>query len=123
MRHYPSKQLEKGHLDTFDVHPHSGEHVREQIERSRARLALSAEILSQPVPKFRHPKDPAMLTAAECRAFAGAFKSKAAKPGLPIRTATIMKNISRSFAGLASQLELLTDTIDPQEINAGLGGL
>ncbi|HTO62201.1 MAG TPA: hypothetical protein VMM15_13210 [Bradyrhizobium sp.] len=114
MRHYASKKVEQGYLDTLDAHPHSKEHAREQIERSRTQLVVSEEILSRPVPNAWHPEGRAMLTAAESRALADVFRSRAAEPGLPIRTATIMKNIAHSLAGLASQLELLTSATRSQ---------
>ncbi|WP_342732707.1 hypothetical protein [Bradyrhizobium sp. B117] len=49
-------------------------------------------------------------SAAECRALARAFNGKATEAGLPARTATILKSISRSLSALASQLEMLGDT-------------
>ncbi|WP_426610173.1 hypothetical protein [Bradyrhizobium sp. McL0616] len=73
-------------------------------------FVLSEEIPCQTVPKRRSPELAAMPTAAECRILASAFKLKATEAGVPARTATLMKNISRSFSGLASQLEMLADT-------------
>lgn len=46
-------------------------------------------------------------SAADCRAIAKAFRTKAKEAGAPSRAASIMNNISHSFSGLASQLELL----------------
>jgi len=51
-----------------------------------------------------------MLTHAECRAFARVFKAKAAGTDTSARTTAIMNNIAHSLSGLASQLEMLTET-------------
>jgi hypothetical protein len=47
------------------------------------------------------------MTAAECRKLAEQYRDQAKESGLSRKKATILKNISRSFRGLASQLEIL----------------
>jgi hypothetical protein len=42
-------------------------------------------------------------SAEECRRFADQYQAQAAEPGVSPRMATVLKNIARSFAGLASQ--------------------
>jgi hypothetical protein len=47
------------------------------------------------------------LTAAQCRAFAEGNKARAKQPGISKKRATVLMNISRTYSGLASQLEIL----------------
>jgi hypothetical protein len=47
------------------------------------------------------------VTAAECRQLAKQYGDQARAAGLSEKKATILKNLSRSFSGLASQLEIL----------------
>ena len=46
-------------------------------------------------------------SAADCQKFAATFARMAAEPETPARTASIMKNVARSFTGLAKQLAML----------------
>ncbi|SDI22961.1 hypothetical protein SAMN05216338_10192 [Bradyrhizobium sp. Rc2d] len=114
MRYYGNKELEQGHRGTLDEHTHSLKKVGEQIARSRAQIFKSQKILHQPVPKLGRAEVPQIPTAAECRILAEIFKRRATETKLSERTATIMKNVSRSLSGLAHQLEMLSDT-DRQE--------
>jgi len=47
------------------------------------------------------------LTAAQCRTFAERNKARAKQPGISKKRATVLMNISRTYSGLASQLEIL----------------
>jgi len=47
------------------------------------------------------------LTAAQCRIFAERNKARAKQPGISKKRATVLMNISRTYSGLASQLEIL----------------
>jgi hypothetical protein len=47
------------------------------------------------------------MTAAECRELASEYRAQARQAGISQRRATLLTNISRSFNGLASQLEML----------------
>jgi|tagenome__1003787_1003787.scaffolds.fasta_scaffold19784081_2 hypothetical protein len=105
MRYHPRKDLEQSHRSTLEEHPHAKGRVQEQIKRSRAQIAVSEELLRRPAVAGSGPG--AMPTAADCREFAVAFRCRAAEPGTSERTVNILKNISRSFTGLASQLAIL----------------
>ena len=105
MRYYPGKDLEESHRSTLDEHPHATGAVQQQIKRARAQMAASEELLRRPAISGTGPA--AMPTAAACLEFAAAFRCRAAEPGTPERTLNILKNISRSFTGLASQLAIL----------------
>ena len=83
---------------------------RQQIESSRERIAASTELLIKLAPSERQPQVRPMLTEAECQAFASVFKAKAAETDTSARTTAIMNNIAHSLSGLASQLEMLTET-------------
>ncbi len=48
-----------------------------------------------------------MLTAAECQAHAIRYKGLAQHPGTSVDRAAILRNIARSLAGLAGQLDRL----------------
>jgi hypothetical protein len=105
MRYYPGKDLEESHRSTLDEHPHAKGAVQEQIKRSRAQIVATEKLLRRPAVGGTGPV--AMPTAADCREFAVAFKCRAAEPGTAARTASMLKNMSRSFTGLASQLAML----------------
>ena len=47
------------------------------------------------------------LTAAQCQELANLYKSLSKLPGISTDRAFILKNIARSLAGLASQLDRL----------------
>ncbi|KWV57263.1 hypothetical protein AS156_40125 [Bradyrhizobium macuxiense] len=49
-----------------------------------------------------------MLTAAECQAQANKCKRLAQNPGTSEHRAALLRNIARSLAGLANQLDRLT---------------
>jgi hypothetical protein len=105
MRYYSGKDVEESHRSTLDEHPHAKRAVQEQIKRSRAQIVASGELLRGPAVDGSGPV--AMPAASDCREFAVAFRCRAAEPGTPERTVNILKNISRSFTGLASQLAML----------------
>ena len=105
MRYFPGKDLEESHRSTLDEHPHGTGAVQQQIKRSRAQIVATEKLLRRPAVGGTGPV--AMPTAADCREFAVAFRCRAAKPGTSERTVNILKNISRSFTGLASQLAIL----------------
>jgi hypothetical protein len=48
-------------------------------------------------------------TAEQCRVYAADYKLRAADPKNSARRTTVLTNISRSWAALASQLENLTE--------------
>ena len=48
-----------------------------------------------------------MLTAAQCQTLARECKSMSQAPNISEDVAFILKNIARSYAGLASQLDML----------------
>jgi hypothetical protein len=48
-----------------------------------------------------------MLTAEQCQTFAREYKNMLQASNISTDRAFILKNISRSFAGLASQLDML----------------
>ena len=48
-----------------------------------------------------------MLTAEECRALAQKYKIMSQAPNISNEQAFILKNISRSYVGLATQLDTL----------------
>lgn len=48
-----------------------------------------------------------MLTADECRRLAKTYRDKAAETGIHPNAAHVLNNISKSFSGLANQLEML----------------
>jgi hypothetical protein len=48
-----------------------------------------------------------VLTAEECRALAQKYKIMSQAPNISNEQAFILKNISRSYAGLATQLDTL----------------
>jgi hypothetical protein len=48
-----------------------------------------------------------MLTVNECRKLAKAYRDKAEATGVSQKEATVLKNIAKSFSGLASQFEIL----------------
>jgi len=47
------------------------------------------------------------ITAAQCRLLASDHNAGAKEPGISQKRASLLKNIARSFTGLASQLEML----------------
>jgi hypothetical protein len=47
-----------------------------------------------------------MQTADECRKLAQQYLDQANQPGISPRMATVLRNMSRSFAGLASQYDV-----------------
>ena len=51
------------------------------------------------------------LTAARCRELASIYKDRAKQAGISEAQAGLMKNISRSYNGLASQLEMLATIV------------
>jgi hypothetical protein len=61
------------------------------------------------------------LTAAQCRKFAARNKARAKQPGISKKRATVLMNISRTYSGLASQLEILAD--EERCEAASVGGL
>jgi len=52
-----------------------------------------------------------MLTAEQCQAFAREFKRMSQATNISMERAFILKNISRSLAGLAGQLDRLAAKI------------
>jgi hypothetical protein len=48
-----------------------------------------------------------MLNAVQCRRLAKEYKDRASEPDVSKDSAFIMRNIARSFMGLASQLDML----------------
>ena len=50
-----------------------------------------------------------MLTAAECRKLAIAYRNQAAEIGVHPKTARILRNIANSFTALAGQFEMLVN--------------
>ena len=108
MRCYRTGEIEQGHANPSD-NWHSKESARQQVAHSREQIAASRDLLREVDPITELPQVRAMITHAECRALATAFKAKAAETNNSARTAAIMKNIARSLSGLASQLEMLTD--------------
>ncbi|MET4482360.1 hypothetical protein ABIB66_006922 [Bradyrhizobium sp. F1.13.3] len=105
MRYYPGKALEESHRSTLDEHPYAKRAVQEQIKRSRAQIAASEELLRRAAVGTSGPA--AIPTAADCQEFAAAFRGRAAEPGTSERTVSVLRNISRTFSGLASQLAIL----------------
>jgi hypothetical protein len=110
MRHFRHGEIEQSHRNSLDEYWYSKKSARQQIESSRERIAASTELLLKLAPSEGQPQVHAMLTHAECRALARVFKAKAAETDTSARTAAIMKNIAHSLSGLASQLEMLTET-------------
>jgi hypothetical protein len=51
------------------------------------------------------------LTAAECRTLANEHRARANCPGISAKRVTLHSNIARSYAGLASQLQMLADDV------------
>ncbi|KWV55994.1 hypothetical protein AS156_05125 [Bradyrhizobium macuxiense] len=47
------------------------------------------------------------MTAADCRKLASEYRAHATQAGISIKRASLLTNISRTFSGLASQLEML----------------
>jgi hypothetical protein len=109
MRHFRSGEIKQSHRNSLDEHWRSKECARQQIESSRELIAASRKLLVELVPNAGQPQLRAMLTNAECRAFARVFKARAAEPEIPARRAAVMKNIAHSLSALASQLEMLTE--------------
>jgi hypothetical protein len=107
MRHDRSGEIEQSHRNSFDERWHSKKSARQQIESSRELIAASKKLLVELAPNAGRPQ--AMLTHAECRAFARVFKAKAAETDISARSAAVMKNIAHSLSALASQLEMLTE--------------
>src|SRR3954465_13208619 len=103
MRHFRHGEIEQSHRNSLDEYWYSKKSAHQQIESSRERIAESTELLIKLASSEGQPH--AMLTHAECRAFARGFKAKAAETDTSARTAAIMKNIAHSLSGLASQLE------------------
>jgi hypothetical protein len=110
MRHFRIGEVDPSHRNSLDEHWHSKKSTCEQIGRSRELVAASKTLLAELTTNVEHPRIRAMLTHAECKAFATVFRARAAETDVPARSATIMKNIARSLSGLASQLEMLTET-------------
>jgi len=110
MRHFRSGEIKQSHRNSLDEHWRSKECARQQIESSRELIAASKKLLVELVPHAGHPQLRAMLTHAECRAFARVFKARAVEQDIPARTAAVMKNIANSLSALASQLEMLGET-------------
>jgi len=52
-----------------------------------------------------------VITAAECRGLAAHHRAQASEVGISRKRATVLANIAHSFAGLASQLEMLADDV------------
>ena len=57
------------------------------------------------------PGENRAITAAECRRLAADHRAQASVAGISPKRATMLANIARSFAGLASQLEMLADDV------------
>jgi hypothetical protein len=55
------------------------------------------------------------MTAAECRELASEYKAQARQAGISQRRATLLVNISHSFSGLASQLDILADDMKAEK--------
>jgi hypothetical protein len=110
MRHFRREEIEQRHRNSPDEYWYSKKSARQQIESSRERIAASTELLIKLAPSEGPRQVHAMLTHAECRAFARVFKAKAAETDTSARTTAIMNNIAHSLSGLASQLEMLTET-------------
>jgi hypothetical protein len=68
MRNYTSKEVRQCHLDSLGRHPHSGDTVREQIERSRSQLASSKAILQRSAPHVRRKQPDFAVAPAPLRA-------------------------------------------------------
>jgi len=56
-----------------------------------------------------------MLTAAQCQAFAQQYKGMSLVPDISKDRAFLLKNIARSFAGLASQLDMLAAKVRDEQ--------
>ncbi|UVO30366.1 hypothetical protein [Bradyrhizobium arachidis] len=56
-----------------------------------------------------------MLTADECRDFSSHYKALAGAGDISPKRLSALINISKSFAGLAKQLELLTDIVREED--------
>jgi hypothetical protein len=52
-----------------------------------------------------------MLTAAQCQAFASQYKAMSEAPQISEKRAMTLRNIARSFTGLATQLDRLAADI------------
>lgn len=61
-----------------------------------------------------------MLDAVNCRDFAKLYREDAKAVGCSDKKATVLRNIARTFAGLASQYELLR-SIQADEATKGGG--
>ncbi|WP_128971717.1 hypothetical protein [Bradyrhizobium tropiciagri] len=47
------------------------------------------------------------MTAADCRKLTSEYRAQAKQAGISEKRASLLTNISRTFSGLASQLEML----------------
>jgi hypothetical protein len=56
-----------------------------------------------------------MLNANECRELAAEYQARAERDGTTKRLANVLLSVSRSYASLATQLELL-EQVEKQEI-------
>jgi hypothetical protein len=56
-----------------------------------------------------------MFSAKECRQLAREYREQADKPGLSPKMATVLRNMSHSFAGLASQHDVLIAVRDEEQ--------
>jgi hypothetical protein len=50
---------------------------------------------------------PSTLTVAKCREAATTYRKQAGEHGISSKKAAILRNLANSFAGLASQLQML----------------
>ena len=55
------------------------------------------------------------MPAAEYRSIASAYKAKASEPGISPRRVSLLTNISRSFIGLATQLDMLAADMSEEQ--------
>jgi len=52
-----------------------------------------------------------MMTSGECRKLALSFRDRACEAQISAKKATILKNVARSYSGLAHQLEMLDSCV------------
>lgn len=61
-----------------------------------------------------------MQSAKECRRLAHQYLDQANRPGVSPRMGSVLRNISRSFAGLAGQYKLLIIIAEEERSEAAL---
>lgn len=55
-----------------------------------------------------------MYSADQCRKLSRQYQAQASRPGTSPKMASVLSNIARSFAGLASQYEILATVADEE---------